>query len=100
MVNYLIRRIFQMAIVLLFSSAASYALLGLAPGGPLSFLSTVQNRLKGEDIARVRAYFELDLFLPYRFSRWLVGQPQGPIIIGGRTFLAGYVGGGRPPPGE
>jgi peptide/nickel transport system permease protein len=97
MVNYLVRRIFQMAIVLLFSSAASYALLSLAPGGPLSFLSTVQNRLKGEDIARVRAYFELDLFLPYRFSRWLVGQPQGPITIGGRTFLADYVVGCRQP---
>ncbi len=36
MINYLIRRIIQMAIVLFFSAAASYTLLSLAPGGPLA----------------------------------------------------------------
>jgi peptide/nickel transport system permease protein len=97
MANYLIRRIFQMVIVLFFSAAASYALLNLAPGGPLTFLGSVQVRLNQEDIARIRAYFELDLFLPYRFSRWLIGQPRGPITIGGRTFLADHVVGCRVP---
>lgn len=97
MVNYLIRRVFQMAIVLFFSAAASYALLNLAPGGPLTFLTSVQRRLNQEDIARVRAYFELDLYLPYRFSRWLAGQPQGPIIVGGQTYLADFVVGCRRP---
>ncbi len=97
MFNYLIRRIFQMIIVLFFSAAASYALLNLAPGGPLTFLSQVQRRLNQEDIARIRAYFEMDLFLPYRFTRWLVGQPRGPIIIGGQTYLADLVVGCRQP---
>lgn len=53
MANYLIRRIFQMTIVLFFSAVASYALLNLAPGGPLSFLGSVQARLNSEDIAPV-----------------------------------------------
>jgi peptide/nickel transport system permease protein len=97
MVNYLIRRFFQMLLVLFFSAAASYALLNLAPGGPLSFLGSVQQRLNAEDIARIRAYFELDLNVAVRFSRWLVGQPRGPITIGGKEFLADLVVGCRIP---
>ncbi len=34
-------------------------------------------RITEEDIARIRAYYELDLNLPIRFSRWLIGQPNG-----------------------
>jgi peptide/nickel transport system permease protein len=97
MINYLIRRVFQMMIVLLLSAAASYTLLNLAPGGPLMSLSQVQRRITQEDIARVRAYFELDIFLPYRFSRWLTGFPNGPITLGGQTYLADYVVGCRQP---
>jgi peptide/nickel transport system permease protein len=97
MFNYLIRRVFQMVIVLFFSSAASYALLNLAPGGPLTFLSQAQIRLNQDDIARIRAYFELDLYLPYRFSRWLIGWPRGPINIGGQQYLADVAVGCRQP---
>ncbi len=97
MANYLIRRIFQMTIVLFFSAVASYALLNLAPGGPLSFLGSVQARLNSEDIARIRAYFELDLYLPYRFTRWLAGVPNGPISFGGKTYFANSIVGCRQP---
>ncbi len=95
MFNFLVRRVAQMALVLLLSSAASYALLSLAPGGPLSFLTSVQARLNKEDIARIRAYFELDLEVPYRFSRWLVGWPNGPVTIGGQQFFGDFVVGCR-----
>jgi peptide/nickel transport system permease protein len=97
MVFYLIRRFLQMIVVLFFSAAASYALLSLAPGGPLSFLGSIQRRLNAEDIARIRAYFEMDLYVPYRFSRWLAGVPSGPITIGGKTYLADFVVGCRQP---
>ncbi len=95
MFNFLVRRVVQMALVLLLSSAASYALLSLAPGGPLSFLTSVQARLNKEDIARIRAYFELDLEVPYRFSRWLIGWPNGPVTIGGQQFFGDFVVGCR-----
>ena len=36
----------------------------------------------------LRAQYELDLYWPVRFSRWLVGVPQGPITIGGREVFA------------
>lgn len=102
MANYLIRRVFQMILVLLFSSVASYALLNNAPGGPailqgLSQVTDPRRRLTPEDIARIRAYFELDLFLPYRYTRWLIGQPRGPLVIGGQAYFSDLVVGCRMP---
>jgi peptide/nickel transport system permease protein len=47
--------------------------------------------------ARIRAYFELDLFLPYRFTRWLVGVPTGPVVIGGNEYLSDLTVGCRKP---
>lgn len=89
--NYLIRRSIQMLVVLFFSGMATYALLNLAPGGPLQGLrqqaQTSIRQISEEDIARIRARFELDLNLPYRFLRWLIGWPTGPITIGGTQFL-------------
>jgi peptide/nickel transport system permease protein len=90
--TFLIRRLVQMVIVLLASAIVSYALLYLAPGGPTSGLRQQQqggrNTITAEDIARIKARFELDLYLPYRFTRWLAGFPSGPITIGGQTFFA------------
>lgn len=91
---FLIRRFLQMALVIFLSAVASYALLNFAPGGPLAGLRQAaqnnKNRITEEDIARIRAYFELDLDLPVRFSRWLIGQPRGPLVIGGQTYLADF----------
>jgi peptide/nickel transport system permease protein len=101
MTAYFIRRIFQMIIVVLVSAVASYALLNLAPGGPLQGLRQVQQggrfQITEDDIARIRAYFELDLFLPYRFTRWLVGEPRGPIVIGGQEYFSDLKVGCRKP---
>ena len=100
MTNYLIRRVLQMIVILFFSSMASYALLNLAPGGPLQGLRQTNDprkKLTEEDIARIRAYFELDLYLPVRFTRWLFGQPRGPIVIAGKAYFSDYVVGCRKP---
>jgi peptide/nickel transport system permease protein len=98
---FFVRRIFQMIIVVLISAMATYALLNFAPGGPLAGLRQQQQdsqfRITEEDIARIRAYFELDLFLPYRFTRWLVGEPRGPVMIGGREYFSDVVVGCRKP---
>ena len=95
MTTFLIRRLFQMIVVIILSAMVSYALLYLAPGGPLQFLAQQNqsgaNRLSPEDIARIRARFELDLNLPVRFTRWLIGVPRGPITIGGRELFADRV---------
>jgi peptide/nickel transport system permease protein len=101
MTGYLIRRLFQMIIVVFLSAVVSYGLLNLAPGGPLAGLGQAsQNsrfRITEDDIARIRANFELDLNLPIRFSRWFIGQPRGPISIGGQDFFADMIIGCRKP---
>src|SRR5262245_27511364 len=98
---FFLRRIFQMIIVVLVSPIASYALLNLAPGGPLAGLrqqqQSTQFQITEEDIARIRAYFELDLFLPYRFTRWLIGEPRGPVTMGDREYFSDMVVGCRKP---
>jgi peptide/nickel transport system permease protein len=98
---YLIRRFFQMILVVFLSAVASYALLNLAPGGPLTGLGqTTQSsrfRITEEDIARIREYFEMDLNLPVRFSRWFIGEPRGPLTIAGHTYLSNLVVGCRIP---
>jgi peptide/nickel transport system permease protein len=92
MANYLIRRLLQMVVVVFLSATVTYALLNLAPGGPLSGLrQTVQSgnaRITEEDMIRIRAYYELDLYLPIRFTRWLIGEPRGPISVGGHELFA------------
>ena len=101
MTAYFIRRILQMIVVLFISAIATYALLNLAPGGPLAGLRQVQQtgrfRITEEDIARIRAQFELDLYLPYRFTRWLAGWPTGPVVLGGKEYLADVEIGCRKP---
>lgn len=89
MTNYLIRRIIQMAGVILLAAIFVYFLFNISPGGPLAGLQQQQQRLKREDLARLRANYELDLYWPIRFSRWLIGVPSGPIVVGGRELFAG-----------
>ncbi len=92
MVNFLIRRLFYAALVLLTISFITYGLLYIAPGGPLDFLLLQQQdsdkQLNEADIDRLLQSYELDLTLPVRFSRWLIGWPTGPINIGGNALFA------------
>ncbi|MBI5944845.1 MAG: ABC transporter permease [Chloroflexi bacterium] len=101
MTAYLIRRVLQSILVVFISAVASYVLLSFAPGGPLSGLRQIQQsgrfRITEEDIARIRASFELDLNLPVRFGRWLIGVPRGPLVIGGKEYFAEMVVGCRRP---
>ena len=101
MTGYLLRRVLQMIVVVFLSAAVTYALLNLAPGGPLSGLRQIQQsatfQITEEDLARIRSYYELDLYLPIRFSRWLIGVPNGPIIIGEYEYFPNTPVGCRQP---
>jgi peptide/nickel transport system permease protein len=85
MTTFLIRRFFQMIVVVVIACVLSYGLLYLQPGGPIDqFLAERQNsgrnRVDADDIQRVMERYELDLSLPVRFTRWLIGWPTGPIF--------------------
>ena len=78
MAGYLIRRFFQMALVVLLATIAVYALLNLAPGGPLSglkaFAADIDRQVTAADIARLEAYLGLDKPLSLRYIVWLIGD--------------------------
>src|SRR4030042_5719851 len=77
MTNYLIRRLFQMVLVILLSTMAIYVLLNVAPGGPLSGLrlgADIKSRVTEDDIARLEAFLGLDKPLFLRYLTWLIGD--------------------------
>jgi peptide/nickel transport system permease protein len=77
MTAYLIRRAFQMSIVVLLSTFAIYMLLNIAPGGPLSGIqlsSDRKSRVSDADVARLEAYLGLDKPLILRYMTWLLGD--------------------------
>ncbi len=85
MTTFLIRRLFQMLVVTVIAAMLSYGLLYVQPGGPIDALlaerqNTGANRISQADIQRVQERFELDIYVPFRFTRWLVGWPKGPIF--------------------
>lgn len=75
MANYLIRRFFQMILVVLLSTVAIYILLNVAPGGPISpCLSQPKNCPGKAEIARLEAYLGLDKPLMLRYLAWILGD--------------------------
>jgi peptide/nickel transport system permease protein len=77
MTNYLIRRFFQMIIVVLLSTVAIYMLLNVAPGGPLAGLrmqADRRSRPSEADMARLEAYLGIDKPLLLRYFTWLIGD--------------------------
>jgi peptide/nickel transport system permease protein len=77
MTNYLIRRVFQMIIVVLLSTVAIYMLLNIAPGGPLAGLRNIgdrRSRPSEADMARLEAYLGLDKPIFLRYLTWLIGD--------------------------
>jgi peptide/nickel transport system permease protein len=77
MTNYLIRRFFQMIIVVLLATVAIYILLNIAPGGPLAGLRNTadqRSRPSEADMARLEAYLGLDKPIFLRYLTWLIGD--------------------------
>ncbi|GEM_PF-17306 len=77
MTNYLIRRFFQMVIVVFLSTIAIYVLLNIAPGGPLSGIRLSgdrKSRVSDADIARLKSYLGLDKPLALRYITWMIGD--------------------------
>jgi len=86
MAAFLVRRLLQMVLVTIVAAICSYGLLYISPGGPVDQLLGQQrqnngrNRISPEDILRLKQRYELDINLPIRFSRWLIGWPNGPLF--------------------
>lgn len=91
MANFLIRRVVQIIIITLVAAFISYMLFYIAPGGPLQQLREIaqggKNRLDPGAVERVMKRGDLDLYHIPRFTRWLIGEPRGPIVINGQEMF-------------
>ncbi len=77
MTNYLIRRSFQMAFVVMLATLAIYLLLNAVPGGPLSGLNLAadaKSRLSEQDIARLEATLGLNKPVYLAYLTWIGGE--------------------------
>lgn len=77
MATFLIRRLFQMFIVLLISTAVIYLLLNLVPGGPLDDLlqnTDPRKRPSAADIERAKKSLGLDKPVQLQYLTWLTGD--------------------------
>jgi peptide/nickel transport system permease protein len=77
MTNYLIRRSFQMVLVVIMSTIVIYLMLNAVPGGPLSGLNLAadaKSRLSEQDIARLEATLGLNKPIYLAYLTWLLGE--------------------------
>jgi peptide/nickel transport system permease protein len=77
MTNYLIRRFFQMILVVMIASLTIYLLLWLAPGGPLDELNLAADRrarFSEEDIQNFAEYLGLHRGPVWGYLAWLTGE--------------------------
>ena len=81
MISFIIRRLLQGLLVLFLSSIIVFALLYLAPGGPLSEVieakrQTSRYPIQQEDIDRLKKQYDLDLPIWQAYTRWAFGWPR------------------------
>ena len=87
--QYIVRRLLQAIPMLLLVSIALFALVNIAPGGPLSAYSRT-NRMPEEKKEAIRRSFGLDKPLPVQYIVWLVGNDWMPIDTDGNGITDSY----------
>lgn len=86
MTNYLIRRFFQMMLVVVVASMSIYFILYLAPGGPLDELRTSgrsgvrPNSVSDQDVQRLAEYLGLHRGPVWGYLAWLTGEDWMDVI--------------------
>jgi len=77
--NYLIRRVIQMFVLLLFVTALIYFILNLFPGGPFDSLRFAADPRDADpkEIARLEAFLGLDKPWYERYVTWFTGMIRG-----------------------
>lgn len=87
--TYIVRRLFQAIPMLLLVSIVLFALVNIAPGGPMSAYSRT-NRMPEEKKEAIRRKFGLDKPLPVQYIVWLVGNDWLQIDEDGDNIPDGY----------
>jgi peptide/nickel transport system permease protein len=87
--QYVIRRLLQSIPMLILVSMVLFALVNIAPGGPMSAYSRT-NRIPEEKREAIRRSFGLDKPLPVQYIVWLVGNDWMAIDTDGNGITDSY----------
>ena len=87
--TYIVRRLIQAIPMLIIVSILLFALVNIAPGGPMSAYSR-SNRIPPEKKEAIRRSFGLDKPLPIQYIVWLVGNDWMPIDTDGNGITDSY----------
>jgi peptide/nickel transport system permease protein len=87
--QYIVRRLLQAIPMLLLVSIALFALVNIAPGGPMSAYSRT-NRMPEEKKEAIRRSFGLDKPLPVQYIVWLAGNDWMPVDTDGNGLTDSY----------
>lgn len=79
MTNYIIRRLFQMVIVVFILSFFCYALLNLMPGDPLDIMISSNPKITSEDVQRLRELYGVDKPVYVKYFNWLKDFMRGDL---------------------
>src|SRR5512138_3981751 len=88
MFNYILRRLIQTIGLLFLLSIILFALVNVAPGGPLSAFGG--KRIRPEKIEILKRQFGLDQPLPLQYIYWLAGNDWTPIDTDGDGIKDSY----------
>jgi peptide/nickel transport system permease protein len=89
MLQYVIRRLLQAIPMLFLISVLLFALVNLAPGGPMTAYSR-SNRIAPEKKEAIRRSFGLDKPLPVQYIVWLIGNDWMPVDTDGNGITDSY----------
>ncbi|RLD03154.1 MAG: diguanylate cyclase [Chloroflexota bacterium] len=87
--QYIVRRLLQVIPMLLLVSIVLFALVNLAPGGPLAQFSR-SRRMTAERVATLKRQFGLDKPLTVQYIVWLAGNDWMPIDTDGNGITDSY----------
>ena len=89
MVNYIVRRLFQTVVLLFILSILLFALVNLAPGGPLAGQGR-SRQIRPEKVQILKRQFGLDKPLPTQYLIWLVGNDWMKVDVDGDGINESY----------
>ena len=89
MTQYVVRRLIQAVGMMFLLSIVFFALVNLAPGGPLAGYGQAR-RIPPEEVARLKRQLGLDKPLPLQYVVWLVGNDWVKVDLNGDGIADSY----------
>jgi peptide/nickel transport system permease protein len=89
MATYIVRRLFQTVVLLFILSILLFALVNLAPGGPLAGQGR-SRQIRPEKVQILKRQFGLDKPLPTQYLIWLVGNDWMKVDVDGDGVNESY----------